>query len=162
VTYVLMLVGCGLLFGDQPAPSELPDGAEAASLPDKQQTKVKPGASETRVLPERPPGCYHFFSEADANQAFAVATDAETDCAFEGIRAAGNQLVVRYKPTPETEVAITLMNASCEGDGDISGALRVAPADDAARSCPGAVAKIRALAANGSLPPGTPGAYGDE
>ena len=156
MTVVLMLVGCGLLSGDTPSTP----GAPAASAPDESPGVVREQPPETRHVPERPPGCYHFFSEADANQAFAVATDAEADCAFEGIRAAGNQLVVRYKPTPETEVGVMLMNASCEGEGEVSGSLRVAPTDDATRSCPGAVASIRALAANGSLPTGTVGAYG--
>ena len=156
MTYMLMLVGCGLFAEDAPPAAvvadESPTAAAHAPLP---QGPVVP------VVPERPAGCHHFFSEADANHAFAVAAEAEADCAFEGIRGAGNQLVVRYKPTPETEVGITLMNASCEGEGEVSGSLRIAPTDDATRSCPAAVAQLRALADSGSLPVGTLGTYGE-
>lgn len=148
----LMLVGCGLFSGEAPGDG----GAGAPPAP----PNAAPGATEVAVVPPRPPGCHHFFSEPDANVAFAVVGDTETDCAFEGIRVSGSELIVRFKPTPESEVAITLMNASCAGEGTVSGGLRVHPSPEATRACPAAVAAVRALAASGSLPVGEEGAYG--
>lgn len=156
-----MLVGCSLF---QDAPEDAPVLLDPVSAPPVSEAPtpaaVAPSSGSVPV-PERPPGCHHFFSEEDATQAFAVASEAPADCAFEGVRVRGDTMDIRYKPDADSEVRLSLQSAACEGVGEVVGGLRLMTPDDARRACPKAVAAVRALAASGSLPTGTEGTFGE-
>ena len=165
---ILVLAGCSLL-GDgggskaTPPSVALPqtesDETSRAGGPPSAGRRAETATSAS-VVPQRPPGCHHFFSEEDANQAFAVASAAQGDCAFEGVRVNGSQMAIRYKPDVDSEVQVMVQSAACDGDGDVVGGLRFDVPSEAEKACPKAVETVRNLARTGSLPTGTEGTFG--
>jgi len=157
----LMLIGCSLL---DDSSDEAPVLLDPVPVPSVAAPPAPSGDALPKAqipAPQRPPGCHHFFSESDATQAFAVASEAPADCAFEGVRVRGDTMDIRYKPDEASEVRVTLRSAACEGEGEVVGGLRLTVPDEARRACPKAVDAVRGLSASGSLPTGTEGTFGE-
>ncbi|MEC7946913.1 MAG: hypothetical protein VX265_05050 [Myxococcota bacterium] len=153
---IMMLLGCGLSSPD----GTHRDGAAPRPLP----PVVSPPAEDESVVPpvpEPPAGCRYFFSERDANHAFAALSEQAADCAFEGVHVAGSTLSVHFRTDGGRDAIVALQSARCEGPGEQAGGLHLSPDDAASQSCPGSVALIRRLAGSDHLPVGTAGTYGE-
>lgn len=112
-----------------------------------------PGNGGPTAAEER---CPLVFTEADANQAFAVIGGLDSDCHYDGVNVAMATMTVKWKPSRDAEETFTatLHPKDC-GEGTVVGGLRVAIPDETRSRCPRSITSLEAALSGKMLPAGS-------
>ena len=138
-------------------PDDEPVHPKPVPPPELAEPDVDPG-TKTDPAQER---CVRGFTQNDANGAFSAVSGLDAgDCRFEGVRASGSTLLLRWSSPDGAELQVQVGTAGCD-EGATHGTFAVKELPDGMAACGGLKDALLAALDNELVPPPTAHDRGD-